>query len=115
MNFQQTQDGATTTLWVRGELDALSSPELRPVVDELVRSGRNDIIVDLSGLGRIDSSGVGVLVSLYKRIRAQQGEVRFMGVTSQPLVVFRLLRLDVVFNLGSESEFTPHLPVPAVT
>jgi anti-sigma B factor antagonist len=115
MNFYQTQEGSTTTLWVHGELDAVSTAELRPMVDELVESGHQDIVVDLSGLRAIDSSGVGVLVSLYKRVRAQQGEVRFVGVTAQPLVIFRLLRLDVAFNLGLESEFSPQRPSPAVT
>ena len=42
----------------------------------------------------IDSSGVGALVSLYKRVRAQGGNVVIKGVRDQPLAIFRLLRLD---------------------
>jgi anti-sigma B factor antagonist len=56
--------------------------------------------VDLSELRLIDSSGVGVLVSLYKRVRANGGDVRFEGATAQPLVIFKLLRLDRVFALS---------------
>ncbi|HWZ91968.1 MAG TPA: STAS domain-containing protein [Polyangiaceae bacterium] len=103
MNFSRIDDGATTTLRIRGELDALSAPELRPLIDDLVESGRRDIKVDLSGLRLIDSSGVGALVSLYKRIRAQSGGVRFTGVTAQPLVIFKLLRLDEVFGLTADA------------
>ena len=102
MNFSRIDDGTTTTLRIRGELDALSAPELRPLIDDLVESGRRDIMVDLSGLRLIDSSGVGALVSLYKRIRAQTGGVRFTGVTAQPLVIFKLLRLDEVFGLTAD-------------
>jgi anti-sigma B factor antagonist len=58
------------------------------------------VTIDLSGLRLIDSSGVGVLVWLYKHVRASGGEVRFVGVQDQPLVIFKLLRLDVVFDIG---------------
>jgi anti-sigma B factor antagonist len=94
----QAPDG--TLLRLRGELDALSCPELRPVVDTLAEQGKCTVTVDLSELRLIDSSGVGVLVSLYKRVRANGGEVKFAGVTAQPLVIFKLLRLDRAFELA---------------
>jgi anti-sigma B factor antagonist len=99
MNYARIDEGTTTTLRIRGELDALSASDLRPILDELVDSACREIIVDLSHLRMVDSSGVGALVSLYKRVRAQGGEVRFIGVTAQPLVIFKLLRLDLVFGL----------------
>lgn len=102
MNYSRIDQGTATTLRVRGELDALSAPELRPLFDELIDGGRGDITVDLSELRLVDSSGVGALVSLYKRVRAHGGEVRFTGVTAQPLVIFKLLRLDVVFGLTTD-------------
>jgi anti-sigma B factor antagonist len=115
MNFSRIDDGAATTLRVRGELDALSAPELRPLFDELIDGERRDITVDLSELRLVDSSGVGALVSLYKRVRARGGEVRFSGVTAQPLVIFKLLRLDAVFGLTTdvvqaEAELVEALP-----
>ena|ERR1051325_4323156 len=98
MNHTVVQDNDATVLKLRGELDALSCPELRPVLDSLVTEGRA-VTVDLSELRLIDSSGVGAMVSLYKRIRANGGDVRFVGVTAQPLVIFKLLRLDRAFEL----------------
>ena len=103
MNYARTDDGTTTTLRVRGELDALSSPELRPLLDRIVADERRAVTVDLSELRLIDSSGVGALVSLYKRVRAHGGKVLFTGVTAQPLVIFKLLRLDLVFALATDS------------
>jgi anti-sigma B factor antagonist len=99
MNYSLSEQGTKTIFEVRGELDALSAPELRPVIDRLVADGRDDITVDLSNLKLIDSSGVGALVGLYKRVRASGGTVQFVGVTAQPLVIFKLLRLDMVFGL----------------
>ncbi len=99
MNHSRNDVGDTTTLRIAGELDALTAPELRPILDSLVAEGRREVTVDLSDLRLIDSSGVGALVSLFKRVRANGGAVRFTGVTEQPRVIFKLLRLDVVFGL----------------
>lgn len=113
MNYTRLDEGAKTVLQVRGELDALSAAELRPLLDQIVADARSDVQIDLSGLRLIDSSGVGALVSLYKRIRALGGRVHFVGVTGQPLVVFKLLRLDVVFELPPEEAATEPATVVA--
>jgi anti-sigma B factor antagonist len=60
--------------------------------------GRN-ITVDLSSLELIDSSGLGALISLYKRAHANGGTVSFVGLVDQPLVIFKLLKLDCAFAL----------------
>ncbi len=104
MNYARTDEGESSHLRIRGELDALSCTELRPQLDQVVAEQRRYVEVDLSELRMIDSSGVGALVSLYKRVRAYGGEVKFSGVTAQPLVIFKLLRLDVVFELPPPPE-----------
>jgi anti-sigma B factor antagonist len=101
MNYSRTDEEKATIVHVRGELDALSAPELRPLIERLIEDGRRDITVDLTDLRLIDSSGVGALVGLYKRTRANGGDVRFVGLNSQPLVIFKMLRLDRVFGLSS--------------
>lgn len=97
MQHERLDQGERTTLVVRGELDALSAPELRPMVDQLVAQKCKDIVVDVSELDLIDSSGVAVLVSLYKRTRAHGGRMVVVGARNQPLAVFKLLRIDRVF------------------
>jgi anti-sigma B factor antagonist len=110
MNYSRIDEAERTELHIRGELDALSVTELRPLLDKVVEDGRRDVVVELSDLRLIDSSGVGALVSLYKRVRGAGGSVRFVGVTAQPLVIFKLLRLDVVFELEPEMLEEPAEP-----
>jgi anti-sigma B factor antagonist len=99
MTHSLVVDGKECVLHVGGELDALSRTTLLPVLDALVKEQRA-VCVDLSELRMIDGSGVGALVSLYKRFRAKGGVVRFVGVKSQPLVLFKLLHLDQAFLLS---------------
>jgi ABC-type transporter Mla MlaB component len=50
-------------------------------------------------LDLIDSSGVAALVKLYKGVRAGGGSIQISGARDQPLAIFKLLRMDKVFNL----------------
>jgi len=100
MNHSISQEADATVFRVSGELDALSSHDIRPDLEVLASRASGAVVVDLSELRVIDSSGVGALVSLYKRVRANGGAVRFVGVKAQPLVIFKLLRLDRAFQLA---------------
>jgi anti-sigma B factor antagonist len=62
----------------------------------LVAERHPRIVVDLSGLRLIDSSGVGAVVFLYKRAKEYGGVVTVRGLRDQPLSIFKLLRLDRV-------------------
>ncbi len=97
MKYLRTDEGEETILQIEGTLDAVTAPELRAVVDELVDQKRPLVTLDLGALKLIDSSGVGVIVSLFKRLRPLGGQVRIVGLRDQPRAIFRLLRLDRVF------------------
>ena len=97
MKHSRTDNDNETVLKIEGTLDAVTAPELRSVVDDLVNESRKEVTLDLAALRLIDSSGVGVIVSLFKRVRANGGQVRITGLRDQPRAIFRLLRLDRVF------------------
>jgi anti-sigma B factor antagonist len=102
MTHSRSDDGGRTILRIQGALDAVTAPELRPALDQLVAERRMQIVIDLSELSLIDSSGVGAIVSLFKRVRAAGGTVSIVGIREQPLAIFRLLRLDRVFAIDKQ-------------
>jgi anti-sigma B factor antagonist len=97
MKYTRTDNGDETILEIHGTLDALTAPDLRAVVDDLVSQRKKRITLDLTSLRLIDSSGVGVIVSLFRRIHPEGGELKIVGLREQPRAIFRLLRLDRVF------------------
>jgi anti-sigma B factor antagonist len=84
---------------IRRSLDINSAPALGEEIDKLVATRPPKVLCDLSGLDLIDSSGVAALVKLYKGVRAAGGAVTIAGARDQPLAIFKLLRMDKVFNL----------------
>ena len=99
MSVTRTDDGETTVLKIEGVLDALTAPDARPLVEAVLADQRRQVTVDVSGLRLIDSSGVGVIVSLFKRAKTYGGSVKVNGLRDQPLTIFKLLRLDRVFAI----------------
>jgi anti-sigma B factor antagonist len=100
MEYSTTTTGQTVTLQISGELDALTVPDIRGELDRIVAEGHERVVVNLSGLRLVDSSGVGAIVSLFKRVRAVGRQFEVAGVQGQPLQIFQVLRLDQVFRLN---------------
>jgi anti-sigma B factor antagonist len=86
-------------LQIEGALDALTARDIRPIFDQVVADKPKRVTVDLDGLTLIDSSGVGAIVSLFKRVKADGGQVVVSRAHDQPLAVLKLLKLDRVFGL----------------
>jgi anti-sigma B factor antagonist len=97
--FETTRTATETRLAVRGSLDINTAPALAEEIDTIIAARPPKVIADLSGLDLIDSSGVAALVKLYKGIRNNGGTVAIVGARDQPLAIFKLLRMDKVFNL----------------
>ena len=97
--FERSERDGTAVLTLAGSLDAATAADLKKEVVTLTDGGRTRVAVDLAKLTLIDSTGVGVLISLFKRARAAGGAVHFCGLTGQPKEIFRLLRLDRSLDL----------------
>lgn len=97
--FDVTRSSDETTLVVRGSLDINSAPKLAEEIDRIVAHKPAKVTCDLSALELIDSSGVAALVKLYKGVRGHGGKLAIVGTRDQPLAIFKLLRMDKVFDL----------------
>lgn len=96
MLFNLDKQNGTSVLRIEGELDALSVVDLRPTISGIGEEQPSRVLVDLSPLRLIDSSGVGAVVALFKVVRSYGGDLSVVGVRDQPLAILRLLHLDRV-------------------
>jgi anti-sigma B factor antagonist len=84
---------------VRGEIDVATSPALREELYAIIDGGARAVVVDLSGLGFIDSSGLGVLVAALKHMRERDGELVLAGLAQPALRVFEITDLTNLFTI----------------
>ncbi|MDQ6698220.1 MAG: STAS domain-containing protein [Actinomycetota bacterium] len=86
-------------LAVGGEVDVATAPRLREKLIELVNGGHHRIVVDLSAVEFLDSTGLGVLVGALKRVRTHDGDLGLVCTESRVLKVFEITGLTKVFAM----------------
>src|SRR5688572_23020066 len=99
LDYQKQDQSDVTVFSLRGNLDALTAPSLKKEIEALLAARRIHVVFDLEGLELIDSSGVGAIVSLFKRVRTLQGDVKIACLEGQSAEIFKLLRLDRAFEI----------------
>jgi anti-sigma B factor antagonist len=100
-------EGDWTVLDVGGEVDLSTAPALRARVDQLIRDGARRLVVDLTDVGFMDSSGLSVFVSVMKRMEGADGRLAIVCSRDPVLKVFTITGLDRVFAIhGSLAEVT---------
>ena len=87
----------------QGDVDLEYSPKARRVLLDSVQQ-RRDVLVDLSGVGYIDSSGVANLVEAFQLSRQRGTGFALVSVNPAALRVFQLARLDEVFTIHATLE-----------
>src|SRR6059036_4244825 len=104
MSFAIKKDADIVVVDVEGQLIVGNRQELKQkVLDELER-GEKKFLIDFSQTGYIDSSGLGVLVSLSKKIREQGGDLRLCGLNEDLQTLFELTKLDTLFAITRTAE-----------
>jgi anti-sigma B factor antagonist len=91
-------DGGAAIVAPTGRLDVGGAPALKDAIAELVsKNGPPKVVIDLTGVSFVDSTGLGSVISALKQIRGSQGELRLAAPNQQVRVVLELTTLDRVF------------------
>ena len=112
MSISIVKHGDEITARVDDQLTTGNRDELRQaVLDELDRGGRK-FLVDFRHTGYIDSGGLGVLVSISRRIRERGGQVRLANLNDDLRTLFELTKLHTFFDIGGEDDGQVGEPAP---
>ena len=97
-----TTGDSWTVLTPFGDLDMAGAPSLRQAVVRQVGEGRNQLVLDLSAVTFIDSSGLGVIIGALRRTRAHDGDLVLVVTDPELRRAFELCDLDRIFELHSD-------------
>ena len=100
MSIRSTRDGEKVVIDVEGQLIAGNRQQLKDAVVPEIDRGARHFVIDFADTGYIDSAGLGVLVSLSKKIRESEGTLRLTNLNEDIRTLFELTKLDTLFTLG---------------
>ncbi|MCP4545041.1 MAG: STAS domain-containing protein [bacterium] len=86
--------GKTKVIKVTGRLEAVTAQELRDYCQDLHKVGHQHLVLDLSGIAFIASSGVGTLLALTEEFSREGGGLYLTAVSPAAIAVIRLLNLE---------------------
>lgn len=98
MNYVVRDDSGYAVIELTGDVDLSCSPEARATILACLAEARN-VLVDLSLVTYIDSSGVASLVEGYQTAKKRKLKFGLIGVSEAALSVLKLARLDRVFPI----------------
>ncbi len=98
-NFSVTirQAGPISLLDVSGSLTFFEIGALRDAISRLLKQGRKDIVLNLSGLQYLDSSGIGELARIYVSVVKASGQMKVVGLSSRVEEILKITQLYQVF------------------
>jgi anti-sigma B factor antagonist len=100
----RTPNETTCVLSIEGEVDVFTSPRLKQEIVERAESGTKRLIVDLSKVEYLDSTGLGVLIGGLKRFREVEGNLALLGPGMRILRIFEITGLDKIFDIYQSEE-----------
>lgn len=100
---QRTTEG-TEIVYLKGFLDAHTAPQLEAALGNLVQNEKFCIVVNFKDLDYISSAGLGVFMVFIEDIRAQQGDIKLVGMKPKVFTVFDLLGFPMLFDILDSEE-----------
>ena len=106
LNINERQAGDVTVLDMSGKITiGEGSVALRTAIRRLLEEGKKRILLNLSGVSYVDSSGIGELVSSYTAINKEGGQLKLLNLTQKIQDLLTITKLLTVFDVyESEAE-----------
>jgi anti-sigma B factor antagonist len=97
-------DERTTVIAVDGEIHVSTTPEFSGVLAAAIEAGRTALVLDLSGVMFIDSTGLSVLLNALRRVTRAGGALALVCQNPTVLRLFEITKLDSTFAIYAELE-----------
>jgi anti-sigma B factor antagonist len=105
LNIRERQAGDVTILDMDGRITiGEGSVALRTAVRRLLEEGKKNLLLNLAGVGYIDSSGIGELVSCYTAINKESGQLKLLSLTEKLRDLLTITKLLTVFDAYETEE-----------
>jgi len=100
-------DGVSVAVLPVDELDASNAPEFKRDIAPALQANTK-LVLDLSRLRFVDSSGLGAILSCLRQLSAKSGDLKLCGMSKQVRAAFELVRMHRIFDIAGTREEAVH-------
>lgn len=104
MEFEQGALDNISILKISGDITLYNAGELKQKINQLMSEGVLRIVLDLSGVAFIDSSGIGAMISVKTLLKKKGGDIKLSNAGDTVKSVFTLTRLNQIFDFRESAE-----------
>ena len=101
---EESLDQQTHLIAVRGEVHVSTAPEFSERLNDAIAGGKTGVVIDMTGVDFIDSTGLSVLLNALRRVTRQQGTLALAVSNPTVLRLFEITRLDSTFDILPDRE-----------
>ncbi len=100
----ESLDESTHLIAVRGEVHVSTAPEFSERLNDAIATGKTGVVIDMTNVAFIDSTGLSVLLNALRRVTRQQGALSLAVSNPTVLRLFEITRLDSTFDIAPTRE-----------
>lgn len=89
---------------IQGEIDVYTSPKVKEGLLELIEKGKYNLVISLEDVRYIDSTGLGVLIGMLKKVREHNGTIGIVCSNPQIKKIFNITGLVKIFGIYKNQE-----------
>jgi anti-sigma B factor antagonist len=104
MEIRPSENHGVLVLSIKGRLDFATSNTLKEEILKRIVEGRNRILLNLSQVDFVNSSGLGTLVSILKEIRLAKGRLALANLATYVQEIFEITQLSHIFEIFSSED-----------
>lgn len=97
INLDKEKDNWNVSL--EGELDIYTSTDLKESLSKIKEDNIKDLVINMQSLDYIDSTGLGILVGVLKRLKQKQKDIYILNTKPNVKKIFTITGLDKIFKL----------------
>ena len=101
---EEDLDERTHVIAVRGEIHVTTAPEFSRRLNEAIARGKTSVVLDLSAVEFIDSTGLSVLLNGLRRVTRAQGRLALVCANPTVLRLFEITKLDTTFDIRTSRD-----------
>lgn len=99
----QKMEEVAVVLLAIDQLDASNAGQVKQDIGPILQSS-TQVVLDLSQLRFVDSSGLGMMLSCLRQLSAKRGDLKLCGMSQQVRALFELVRMHRIFDIYGTRE-----------